>query len=380
MMWRNPTNPSFKAYEYWSAIKKNIGGRSLSFDSKDAWYLVLDQGIGDCVPVLSLLDDFREQYGGPIVIIAPLVKRSLIALYRDKIDGAFFVPDHLVDFLPRFADFGLLERGQPFYTWWPARGEGRVEGYIEGETVLSVQQLFRIKLGLPDTARPKPPTIKSEYREAAQTRFAELNLEPGRTVVLFPYTGTAPRFGASFWSDLTSTLTQEGFQVTTNMSVSASRKRSRLVGDHEKGRPPMAEGSVAIDLSLEEMLGFVEIAGNVIAAASGICDLLAFSNSHKLFMFPCKRQDTPPFDLDLSICLGGASGGGSLRRCYGARDCEEHNVVLDEAFDRSLLDRWLLTPEERTRHDIEERLYKLDVERAKLLTDLDSMEACASSG
>ena len=356
----------------WNEILREIGDRSPEFDIPNAWFLVLDKGMGDVVHVLSLLPTFREAHGGPIVIIAPASKIRLVDLYRDHFDGAIFVPDPATRLFMDFPKIGGFRRGLPYYTWWPAQGEAPIgKPFIDWEGGLTVKQLTAIMLRLPPNTPTVAPTVSEDTRHTAQDTFDRLELPVGRTVVLFPWSNSATSLPASWWKGLYHEIRSRGLHAVVNATASASSPFGGLFRNGSS-LELAADGITNLtDLPVDQLIPFVERAGHFAAAASGVCDVLAQTSTQKLILYSYER--TPGEDLqdDLLRANGGKDGGGSIVRSYDAQDCVEVNVALDEAFKISSIERWFLPPNVRAQLALRERLADLDKERQRLLKELN---------
>ncbi len=114
------------------------------------------------------------------------------------------------------------------------------------------------------------PTIKSEWRKAAISRFERFNLPEHRTVILAPYAKSVKPIDFNWWIKIRDILLKSGFQPVTN------------VGLNEK---PI-EGTQGITIPFEEIIPFSELAGWVIGIRSGLMDILSSSKCKLTVLYP----------------------------------------------------------------------------------------------
>ncbi len=346
-MWRNPHQDVGKTAERWRDLKAAICGQVTAFDARQAWYLILEGGIGDYMFVLTYLRAFRKAHGGPIILIMASGMRDLASLFADEIDSAIFLERTDLRALRATTAFARFEPGDPIVTWWPAYGDGRISAFHDWPGGLTIRDVARIMLRLAPSATVNSPVVPDETRESAVQLLAQHGLRPGRTVVLFPFANTAPRHPPAWWTSLADRLKTLDYDIAINADTPHAKVKHR---DADNPTATEAYGSLmsvgaSVYMTKAQVVPFVEAAGAVILTQSGIGDLLAFANARKLIISPCRRDPSAPNGLDLSICFGGANGGGSLIRCHDAEDCLEIDLPLDDVFDPALVDHWLDTVE-----------------------------------
>jgi len=370
---RNNPNGMKAARDLWNAVLREITNRSPGFDVSNAWFLVVDKGLGDVVHVLSLLPTFRERHGGPIVIIAPESKSGIVGLFRDHFDGSIFVPEEATRAFADLPKIGGFQRGLPYYTWWPAHGEAQLgKPFIEWEDGLTVKQLTAIMLRLPPNAPSVAPLVSEASRNEAHATFDRLGVRAGHTVVMFPWSNSARNLPETWWEEFHQAVRARGLHAVVNATAASSShfgRLSRRDGNLELG----IDGTANLtDLPIDQVIPFVERAGYLATVASGICDVLARSDARKLVLYSYERTPGGSLEDDLLRANGGKVGGGSIVRSYDAQDCVEIDIALDEAFDASKIERWFLSRQERDRLALWERLAELDREREKLMLELNN--------
>lgn len=337
----NSLSASGAVRERWLDLLRSIRSSSADFHRDDCWFLILDKGMGDHVHVLSSLGAFREAHGGRICIIAAAGSRRLVEMWSKHYDHSLLLdlPIRARKQVQEFAAFSVFAKGEPYYTWWPAYGLGLTAKFVDFPEGLSLATLTRIHLRLPPFAPPTAPRVGPSARARAEEAMAACGLSPGRTVILFPYSITGPRMPIEWWTAAAAHLRARGFSVATNVHGGKAGFRTHLTSDVANAEA-VVPGTVAVGLPVDETFALVEAAGHVLASASGVCDVLAFSTARKAIVYCGTRSEADSTRLDLSKSGGGATCGGSIVRCYDAKDCVEVDLAVDVRFDPDLLAHW----------------------------------------
>lgn len=129
---------------------------------------------------------------------------------------------------------------------------------------------YKNYIGLNPFTMPARPRIGIKSRQNAKRKFHRLGLKVGKTVVIFPNANTHMIKNKGFWRKISAALKNHGFSVISN-----SKRGEKNIS-----------GIDYVDLELNEILPFVELAGYIISIRSGICDLLASSNATKFILYP----------------------------------------------------------------------------------------------
>ncbi len=155
--------------------------------------------------------------------------------------------------------------GEPFY-WHPLEKASELIRSYAGGTV-AFSRMYLDMLDLPLAGTFGAPRITVEVRDAARARFDRLGLPTGQTVILAPTSRTLQAPPAEFWQRLIGRLHAQGWTVCQNLSAAEQRAGGGL------------DGCVPLDCPLSELLPLAELAGWVVSARTGICDLLSTAKS-----------------------------------------------------------------------------------------------------
>lgn len=143
-------------------------------------------------------------------------------------------------------------------------------GMLQGFRGLNMADFYlACGLGLPSAAVKKDPVFSTDHKKL-QRYFQEYDLQPGRTVLIAPYsTGLAEYLPPdSFWIELVGVLKTLGYSVCTNCA-----------GDE---KPIM--GTTGLCVPLSEIVPFLNMAGGFIGIRSGLCDVISTSDCKKVIL------------------------------------------------------------------------------------------------
>ena len=135
---------------------------------------------------------------------------------------------------------------------------------------------YRFTFKLNETAALSTPKISSELRKHAQQRMTDYGLPPAKTVILAPDSSSTPNLSNIrndadyFWELLARKLRAQGYTVT----LLSNRNDSFL--------PQIPR----IEFSLTEAIPLAQMCGWVIAARSGLCDLIATAKAKLTILYP----------------------------------------------------------------------------------------------
>lgn len=112
-------------------------------------------------------------------------------------------------------------------------------------------------------------------QRSSESIFRENNLRVGRTVLLSPYANTTHGITDDAWIKLARDLTEEGYDVCTNVS-----------GKDEKE----IEGTRAVFIPYSMLIDFLDRAGGFVGLRSGLCDIVSGSKAKKIVLYPEKSM------------------------------------------------------------------------------------------
>lgn len=239
-----------QSFQYWFGILD-----ALKLD-EDEWCVICPFGIGDTYFVCALAEEFLKYNGGGRFSVIVKPGQEDIPLLFDGISRVFVADGIDLDVVRQWTAFrpGNPVIGHPRYY-----ENGALELYVgaNGSTLLDLYyHIFRLPSGLP-LAKPRVP---ERYLQSAAAKFKAAGLPEGRTVVLAPYANSSIMLPMVFWQALAEILQAVGWTAVTNVTPGSSE---------------IIPGTIPIGISLGEALPFAGIAGRVISARSGLCDLLS---------------------------------------------------------------------------------------------------------
>lgn len=176
-----------------------------------------------------------------------------------------------------------------------------------------IHEVHFCNLGIDDIERPTFLCDSSEINGI----FCENNLSFGKTVVLAPYAGLAPRISSVFWDKLVFRLVTQGFTVCTNSSCSAE--------------PPI-RGTVPVLYPHNLSVPFLEAAGYIVGLRSGFLDIIESARCKKVALYPHNFEKR-------GIANGSAIGSFSLNAMFNRNDFLELETTpenLDEIVESIL--------------------------------------------
>ncbi|MBI3513414.1 MAG: hypothetical protein HY060_05020 [Proteobacteria bacterium] len=307
-------------YHEWLSLRAFIA-ETMKIEVDKIWYFFLSGHIGDHVSALCLAGAFKQVRGNPPIAIVTDGPTDLTVLFGHCADR-FFRPSS-PDCLSRMMPLQRFAPGYPFFLEPHFQDDGRLLDLFPACTFMD---LMRFILRLPMHTPVLPPQVPVQARVAADQLFTSYELPPGRTVLLAPYSNSAPRMSAAWWIDAAAHLKRQGFVPVTN------------VPNHYgavKREEPIA-GTLAVDVPLVQLLPFVERAGHFLATVQGLCDLVAFARAKlKIIQTPARFVDGLTPEAGPS-----ASGGYSVKRNYAPAACDEYDLDTDAPFDPALLASW----------------------------------------
>lgn len=236
--------------------------------------LICPCGIGDTYFVCALASEIsRVNQDLAIVAIVKQQHQDIPALFPDSITRTVTFTSRQIINSATFAR--QLQPGKLFFThpsvnFW----NGKIE--LVGYKQFNLLDAYRFTFKLEETTPLSLPTISQDIRQTAEQRVSNYGLPPGKTVILAPDSSSTPNLtkirpdADLFWQLIADKLITRGYTVT----VLSNREASFL--------PKLPR----IEFPLREAIPLVESCGWVIAARSGLCDLLATAKTKLTILYP----------------------------------------------------------------------------------------------
>lgn len=135
--------------------------------------------------------------------------------------------------------------------------------------------------GLSDNAKAQKPVFESNM-EKYNTVFDNMNLEPGKTVILSPFAySISIQPPKEFWERLISELKNNGFNVCIN--VNSEEEESYY-------------DAPTICFEIKESGSVLEFAGTFIGMRSGFCDVISSAKCRKIILYPKRYEKVIDYD------------------------------------------------------------------------------------
>lgn len=239
---------------------------------RDVLYILCPYGIGDTLYVASLIKGYKEYHNETRKVCLILKEsHSVIADWFTGIDMKL-VSNEIVEILNVYA---ILTQ-----TW-------KLDNFVYGHFKKS--EKHRLYSDYHFTAEKD---VISRYKKLVLQMPYECYMEPmkvqdlqnsevlekykidKKTIIIMPYACSTPLLPTVFWETLVQILSKLGYRILTNVKDSTE---------------PVVEGTEEISENLEVMARVCEESLMVIALRSGICDVLALTNT--LLVMVYTRED-----------------------------------------------------------------------------------------
>ncbi len=181
-------------YHEWVTLRGFIA-ETMKLDIDKIWCFFLAGHIGDHVAALCLAGAFKQVRGNPPVAIITDGPPDLTVLFGHRVDR-FFRPGS-PDSLSRMMPLQRFAPGYPFFLQPHVQEDGRLLDLFPACTFMD---LMRFILRLPMRTPAVPPEVPITARIEAVHLFTSYDLPPGRTVLLAPYSNSAPRMPVAWWT------------------------------------------------------------------------------------------------------------------------------------------------------------------------------------
>lgn len=143
--------------------------------------------------------------------------------------------------------------------------------YLSGIHGIDFNTLFQKIIFFSDRRR----VLAALIQQPSESIFRDNKLRMGRTVLLSPYANTTHGITDEAWKKLAKDLTEEGYDVCTNVS----------------GRDEEAiEGTKAVFIPYSMLVDFLDRAGGFVGLRSGLCDIVSGSKAKRIILYPEKSM------------------------------------------------------------------------------------------
>lgn len=259
---------------------------------KDEWCFVCDGHLGDDYRLLVFLGEFSKRMVTKklsVVISKQYSSLPKMFPYISKIISLKKIPNAFITgFVSSYTEALpgrplLIHLKRPIlYQTIPK------DKFIENNAL----DTYKSTLGLEQSVKPAKPTTGNESKKRAYAKFNMLGLKVGKTVVVFPNANTHKIENNIFWKKILDTLKTRGFVIVGN-----SKPKEKIFLDINR-----------VNLEIDELLPFVELAGYMISVRNGICDLLSSANATKFILYP----DIKSYRFDTIVAYNYKNSGKTI--------------------------------------------------------------------
>jgi hypothetical protein len=301
--------------------------------NKDADTFILFGGIGDPVQWLSVLSSYKQRLNKPLTLVIPKGTDSIPLMYEnisyDKIEFREF-PIDSNSFFSRNCELKPNELIAHHMHY----GDSNFRDYtnISCASGLTNTELIKTLLGLPlNTSLSRPLPLASSILRAAKL-FEELNLPAGRTILVAPLANSYPhKIQRFWWEKAVAALKNKGFTVVNNIGAN-----SHFSSEDTKVKVGHIDGATPVDIPIDMAIPFAELCGYFLGIRSGLCDLLAYSNTRKLIVYPEPDPNASNFNWVRSV-----AHYWSLQRNYNCERTLEYFVGERDTFNIEIINNFI---------------------------------------
>lgn len=264
---------------------------SVRIPGQPAWIVLCGYAIGETAEFCALAEAFVQTHGHGIVLCVTPKHTAVATMYLHRFLKVIILSEQVMQLMlhGKFIPQDRFELNQPLSACWIDRGFRESDGvkYLgryPGRGGISETDMMRFVLRLPWNARLDPPRISPQAEDGAWELGRRVGLRLGRSVLLCPINNSARRFPDIFWSAVAARLGELGYTVFTN--VGGLKPHNGLA------TMPVA-GTTAVDLPIDMVIPFIQLAGRVISGGNGMCFLimLAMLKTFKMTqLLPVSRE------------------------------------------------------------------------------------------
>ena len=270
----------------------------------DEWIVIQAPHLGDTYFTCALAEALLARHGGNLVRIVVAKKFwNILKLFPDariepvdpaEIEKLF--PDGLKPLDPAELKIRLREprefrRQSPLYIR-PVVYFKELDAMYAGKSIPFTRMYHDLlDLPFPSFARPR---VSEEARQSAERRLRELDFPPGKTAILVPISNSLTKFTTWFWEEVAMAFAARGYTIAMNVAPN-------------EAQPECIFGSRPLPIPIEELIPIAELAGTVLAARSGVCDVLSSAQTDLRIVYQRRQlqwKPMPNVDLqwDLGVC------------------------------------------------------------------------------
>ena len=254
----------------WNQFRKQLFAKFPKYNSSETWFINVYGGLGDVLPVLCHLKEFRKHHGVVYLgLICRTQLRELLSFFTEDYDFIAYLDEDFVPPNNMRVEFGPNELICPSKKY--VHG-----GFWHDFAVSNRVPLFDwYKLGLrvPMSSKLSFPTSKIlEGKNTVLNKFQ--NIDFGKSILLFPFTNFGPRLDSEVWESIVKTCNSSGFKVFTNVMNASSTKLSMGQKNKIETEYHPIQGSEALVLGLADLIYVADQFYSCISGSGGIAFLL----------------------------------------------------------------------------------------------------------
>ena len=295
---------------------------------------------GDLYACLAVFHNFRFRNRGHIqikLIVGTPGHLAIARMFGHLFDAIHHVPELATVPAQEMQEWSLARRKfhfapgnliwlHPFYYCFP---QYEIASLMNRGRA-NYSELCRLGLRLPFELAAAPPVTTEAMRSSAQQLAVQHGIAPGKTILLFPYSRSIKQDCTAHFAALADLAKREGYRVFTSVA----------------GAEQPIAGTQGVSIPFDLLIPYCELAGRVVAARSGVSDII--SNAE------CFKLDLYSFDSHLDIFsiadyeLGGSSA--EVIFPFSDRSVEDFLALYPRVHEATPSDRFNSIPLPVTRY------------------------------
>ena len=246
---------------------------------KHKFYFVLPWGLGDTMIFCGLKNALEEKLGGEVHFIIKPSHALIMQMYGIQdyttVKVTYSYPHHSPVLVELAAKNPYPEKGKFFvaHPEFHPRFSQMVYEMQANLPHIRFLSWYKQFLDIPDAPFAYPryyPKVSQNLEKRLLALVPDFSFE--KTVLILPEATSVLGPSRLFWTHLIKMLKKKNFIVLTNII--------------DTQKQPLFEGTVNIDLSLEELVALSLACHDVYALRSGICDLIFTKENHLHIYYP----------------------------------------------------------------------------------------------